>query len=76
VGSTFSGAVDDSIVRWLSAITLGRVGLKRRILDVKGAYYEGTVLTPEEGGRVLFAEVPEGWSQLGFPEVDECGDKL
>ena len=34
------------------------------------------MLTPEEGGRVLFAEVPEGWSQLGFPEVDERGDKL
>jgi hypothetical protein len=75
-GSTFSGTVDDGVVRWLSAVTLGRPGLKRRILDVKGAYYEGTVLSPEEGGRVLSAEVPEGWSQLGFPEVDANGDKL
>jgi hypothetical protein len=46
------------------------------MLDVKGAYYEGMVLAPEEGGRVLFAEVPEGWSKLGFPEVDDRGDKL
>ena len=76
VGSTFSGTVDDGVVRWLSAITLGRIGLKRRILDVKGAYYEGTVLSPEQGGRVLFAEVPAGWSELGFPEVDANGDKL
>ena len=43
---------------------------------MKGAYYEGTVLSPEEGGRVLFAEVPVGWSELGFPEVDENGDRL
>ena len=75
-GDTFSGTIDPAVVRWLSAITLGRPGIKRRILDVKGAYYEGTVLSPEEGGRVLFAEVPSGWSQLGFPEVDARGNKL
>jgi len=39
------------------------------------AYYEGTVVAPDDGGRVLFAEVPEGWSKLGFPEVDCNGDK-
>jgi hypothetical protein len=75
-GETFSGAIDDGIVRFLTALTLGRPGLVRRMLDVKGAYYEGTVLSPEEGGRVLFAEVPEGWSALGFPERDANGDKM
>ena len=34
-GETYSGAVDDSTIRWLTAATLGRPGLKRRILDVK-----------------------------------------
>jgi hypothetical protein len=74
-GATFSGTIDDGVVRYLSAITLGRPGLRRRMLDVKGAYYEGTVVAPENGSRVLFAEVPEGWSKLGFPEVDVNGDK-
>jgi hypothetical protein len=74
-GATFSGTVDDGVVRYLSAITLGRPGLRRRMIDVKGAYYEGIVVAPEDGGRVLFAEVPESWSKLGFPEVDCNGDK-
>ena len=74
-GVTFSGTVYDGVVGYLSAITFGHPGLRRRMLDVKGAYYEGTVLAPEDGGRVLFAEVPEGWSKLGFPEVDAHGDK-
>ena len=59
-GETFSGAVDDSVIRWITAATLGRPGLKRRILDVKAAYYQGEVATPEADGRVLIVTAPAG----------------
>jgi len=72
-GETFSGAVDDSVIRWIIAATRGRPGLKRRNLDVKAAYYQGEVATPEAGGRVLIVTAPAGWGELGFPEVDAQG---
>ena len=31
---------------------------------------------PEDGGRVLFADAPAGWGELGFPEFDEFGGRL
>jgi hypothetical protein len=75
-GETYSGAVDDSSIRFLLAATLGRPGLKRYILDVKGAYYQGTVPSPEDGGRIIFVFAPKGWAALGFPEVDSEGRKV
>jgi hypothetical protein len=56
--------------------TLGRLGLKRRMLDVKSAYYQGDVDTPEEGGRVIFVLAPHGWGALGFPETDSSGRRV
>ena len=75
-GETYSGAVDDSSIRFLLAATLGRLGLRRYVLDVKGAYYQGEVLSPENGGRVIFVFAPKGWAALGFPEVDSEGRKV
>ena len=49
IGPTFSPTVDAETVRFLTAATLGRPGLKRRILDVQAAYYLGDVATPENG---------------------------
>jgi hypothetical protein len=43
---------------------------------VQGAYYLGDVPLPEDGGRVLFADAPAGWGELGFPEFDEFGGRL
>jgi hypothetical protein len=37
-GETYSVAVDDSSSRFLLVATLGRLGLRRYVLDVKGAY--------------------------------------
>jgi len=48
---------------------LSRPGGKRRILDVKGAYFEGHFATPEECGRVIYIPVPAGWDELGYPPV-------
>ena len=59
-GATFSGTVDDGVVRYLSAITLGRPGLRRRMLDVKSAYYHGDIASPEDGGRMIFVAAPPG----------------
>jgi hypothetical protein len=54
---------------------LGRNG-KRRNLDVKGAYFEGRKLTPdEEGGRSLWAPVPAGWGDFGYHQYDGNGDR-
>ena len=58
-GETFSGAIEPCTVRRLLNATLGRPGLKRRMLDVKSAYYQGNVATPEEGDRVIFIVAPE-----------------
>jgi hypothetical protein len=71
VTETYSGAVDGSSIRFIANATLGRPRKgKRRGLDVKGAYFEGKKLTPEEGGRSLWAphtcwvgqvRLPCGW---------------
>jgi hypothetical protein len=54
---------------------LGRNG-KRRNLDVKGAYFEGRKLTPdEEGGRSLWAPVPAGWDEFGYKQYANDGSR-
>ena len=63
-------------MRVLTAATLGRPGLKRCILDMQAAYYLCDVAQPEDGGRVLFADAPHGWGDLGFPEFDNQGGRL
>jgi len=75
-GKTYSGAVDDSTICLLTAAKLGRPGLRRRILDVKAAYYQGEVASLEQGGRVLFVKASDGWAELGFPEFDSDGRKV
>ena len=40
-GETYSGAVERSSVRYIANVTLGRLGVMTRNLDVKGAYFEG-----------------------------------
>ena len=74
---TYSGAVDSTFIRYLANVTLGRP-LKgtRRNLDVKGAYFEGTKLLPEQdGGRSLWAPVPVGWADFGCPERNADGER-
>ena len=75
IDRTFSATVNDETIRFLESFLLGRKGAKRRVLDVKGAYFEGKVPTPEEGGRVLYARVPPGWSEFGYPEYDSSGGR-
>ena len=70
IDRTFSATVNDDSIRFYESFLLGRKGAKRRVLDIKGAYFEGKVPTPEEGGRVLYARVPPGWEEFGFPMVD------
>ena len=70
IDRTFSATVNDDSIRFYESFLLGRKGAKRRVLDIKGAYFEGKVPTPEEGGRVLYARVPLGWEEFGFPMVD------
>ena len=81
-GSTFSSetnsaALDGACVRFLANVTLDRP-LKgtRRNLDVKGAYFEGRKLPPEEeGGRSLWAPVPTGWDKFGFQSHAPNGER-
>ena len=76
VTETYSGAVDGSSIRFIANATLGRPRKgKRRGLDVKGAYFEGKKLTPEEGGRSLWAPIPAGWDKFGCPAVGKDGTR-
>ena len=76
VTETYSGAVDGSTIRFIANATLGRP-LKgtRRGLDVKGAYFEGRKLPPEEGGRSLWAPIPQGWVEFGCPAFGADGSR-
>jgi len=66
-GETYSGAVEGSSIRFTANATLGRPGGVTRNLDVKGAYFEGRKIPPEEaGGRSLWAPVPLGWGAFGY----------
>ena len=67
VGETFSPTVDDTFVRFVANATLGRPRGTRRILDVKGAYFEGSTVPASAGGRNLWIPVPLGWDALGYP---------
>jgi len=66
----------DCTVRWLLNATLGRPGLRRRMLDVKAEYFQCDVATPNDGGRVLVVPAPAGWAALGFPEIDSAGCRV
>ena len=45
----------------------GRPSKVTHNLDVKGAYFEGRKIPPEEaGGRSLWAPVPLGWGAFGY----------
>jgi len=68
LGDVYSGAVDDTFVRFVANATLGRPNGRRRVLDVKGAYYEGVTVPASAGGRSLWIPVPAGWEDLGYPE--------
>jgi hypothetical protein len=69
VKEKFSATVALGVVRFVANATLGRKG-KLYTLDVAGAYLHGKPLTPEQGGRVLFAKVPPGFEQFGYYEFD------
>ena len=72
-GATYSGAVDDALVRFLANLKLGRPNVRRRMVDVKGAYFEGSQRPPDEGGRIIWAPVPPAWDDFGFPEFGPDG---
>jgi hypothetical protein len=72
-GATYSGAVDDAFVRFLANLTLGRPNGRRRMVDVKGAYFEGSQRPADEGGRIIWAPVPPGWEDFGYPEFGSDG---
>ena len=72
-GATYSGAVDDALVRFLANLTLGRPNGRRRMVDVKCAYFEGSQRPPNEGGRIIWAPVPPAWEDFGFPEFGPDG---
>jgi hypothetical protein len=74
-GETYSGAVESSSIRFTANATLGRTGGVTRNLDVKGAYFEGKKIPPEEGGRSLWAPVPMGWGAFGYDPVAEDGSR-
>ena len=68
LGDVYSGAVDDTFVRFVANATLGRPNGRRQVLDVKGAYYEVVTVPASAGGRSLWIPVPAGWEDLGYPE--------
>ena len=43
--------------------------------DVANAYYRGTPLSYDEGGRVLFCHIPGEWAELGYDLYDENGER-
>ena len=41
---------------------------------MKGAYFEGRKVPPEEeGGRSLWAPVPAAWDEFGYKQFDDHG---
>ena len=74
VREKFSATVALRVVRFVANLTLGRKG-KLYTLDVAGAYLHGKPLAPEDGGRVLFAKVPPGFEQFGYPEKGPDGSQ-
>ena len=76
VTETYSGALDGSSIRFIANATLGRPRKgTRRGLNVKGAFFEGKKLTPEEGGRSLRAPIPAGWDKFGCPAFGKDGTR-
>ena len=74
VKEKYSSVVAMSTVKYVANVTLGRRG-RLYTLDVAGAYLHGRPLQPKEGGRVIFAKVPPGFEQFGFPERDSATGK-
>jgi hypothetical protein len=69
ITETFATCADPATVRLLANLTTSLRG-QFASNDVAGAYYYGTPTPVEEGGRAIFARVPPGLEEFGFPEVD------
>jgi hypothetical protein len=76
LSDTFSAnilPVSQRVLSQLQVILPGAVSLTS---DVGGAYYNGKPKkVTEPGGRVLFAPVPKGWEEFGFP-AEKDGQRM
>ena len=66
-GETYSGAVDNFSIRFLLAATLGRLGLRRYVLDVKGEY-QGSVILPRTAGAFSSCRPRKAGRRSGSPK--------
>ena len=70
---SFSACLGSNTMRFMVALTSQLPGAEISANDVSGAYYHGTPLTPEEGGFIHYAEVPPGWEEFGYCQLDPQG---
>jgi hypothetical protein len=66
---TFATCADPATIRYLAQVT-ANLGGEHVTNDVAGAYYYGTPTPVERGGRAIFARIPPGFEQFGYPPVD------
>jgi len=72
-GKTYSSCSDDVSNRVITAIG-PTLDAHQTSIDVGGAYYFGTPPSMDEGGRMLYAPVPEWLADFGeFPTHDKSG---
>jgi hypothetical protein len=74
--STYAACVQSSSVRVISQNVANDPTAVLWINDVPGAYYHGRPTPPEDGGRCLYARVPKGLEEFGYPAFNEHGEEM
>jgi hypothetical protein len=75
VADTYSATVAPSSRRLLAQLMALHPEATSAQNDVRGAYYCGTPLHPDEGGRSLFCFIPDELVPFGFPQYDKDGNR-
>jgi len=75
VPDTYSATVAPSSRRLLAQLMAMYPDATSAQNDVRGAYYCGKPVPPEEGGRCLFCFIPPEMEEYGFPQYDENGQR-
>jgi hypothetical protein len=73
---TYSATVASSSRRLMAQFQALHPGANSAQNDISGAYYEGTPLHPDDGGRCLFAHVPAEFEEFGYSQYNEAGEKM
>lgn len=75
VPDTFSPTVAPSSRKLMAQLLALLPGATSDQNDVEGAYYNGTPVHPDDGGRVLFCEIPAELMEFGYEVWAEDGSR-